>query len=178
MDREQFWRIIDSAVHESQGKLDVRRDSVLRQLVALPESDILDFGRILLELADAAYRWDLWAAAYIIDGGCSDDGFDDFRMWLISRGRDAYDAALRDPETLAEWQRGEQAIFFETFRAVPREAYAAKTGHDLGPIFSFRGTRPPPREPVGERWERDEELAARFPKLYALFWGKNREQVP
>jgi hypothetical protein len=23
-----------------------------------------------------AYRWDLWGAAYLMEGGCSDDGFD------------------------------------------------------------------------------------------------------
>lgn len=30
-----------------------------------------------------AYRRDLWAAAYHANGGCSDDGFIDFRIWLI-----------------------------------------------------------------------------------------------
>ena len=34
------------------------------------------------------YRWDMWAAAYLIGGGCSDDGFIDFRAGLIAQGLD------------------------------------------------------------------------------------------
>ena len=36
---------------------------------------------------DDSYRWDLWGAAYLANGGCSDDGFDYFRGWLIGQGR-------------------------------------------------------------------------------------------
>ncbi|WP_217498085.1 MULTISPECIES: DUF4240 domain-containing protein [Sphingomonas] len=34
-----------------------------------------------------SYRWDLWRAAKVAKGGVSDDGFEYFRTWLISRGR-------------------------------------------------------------------------------------------
>jgi hypothetical protein len=30
---------------------------------------------------------DQWGAAYLANGGCSDDGFDYFRGWLIGQGR-------------------------------------------------------------------------------------------
>lgn len=50
----------------------------------------------------AAYQWLLWAAAYIIEGGCSDDGFMDFRYGLISRGRSVFERALADPDSLAD----------------------------------------------------------------------------
>ena len=33
--------------------------------------------------------------------GCSDDGFDYFRGWLIARGRQAFDQAVADPDALA-----------------------------------------------------------------------------
>lgn len=36
----------------------------------------------------ALYRRDLWAAAYIIGGGCSDDSFIDFRAGLIAQGHE------------------------------------------------------------------------------------------
>jgi hypothetical protein len=29
----------------------------------------------------------MWVAAYLMNGGCSDDGFDYFRGWLIAQGR-------------------------------------------------------------------------------------------
>src|SRR5262249_6772329 len=47
-----------------------------------------------------AYTWDLWGAAYVIGGGCGNDGFEDFRGWLISKGPAAYENAPKDPEAL------------------------------------------------------------------------------
>mgnify|MGYP000081487486 FL=1 len=35
-------------------------------------------------------------------GGCSDDGFDYFRFWLISRGRKIFDKALEDVDSLCD----------------------------------------------------------------------------
>ena len=44
----------------------------------LPAAEIEAFDRLLYEKIDAAYRWSLWGAAYVINGGCSDDGFEYF----------------------------------------------------------------------------------------------------
>ncbi|MEO5978010.1 MAG: DUF4240 domain-containing protein, partial [Chryseolinea sp.] len=41
------------------------------------------------------------AAAYTIHSGCSDDGFADFRGWLISRGKSVYENSLSSPDNLA-----------------------------------------------------------------------------
>ena len=53
-----------------------------------------------------AYHWDLWGAAYLINGGCSDDGFEYFRRWLVLQGRDVFQAAVSNPDTLAEVAEG------------------------------------------------------------------------
>lgn len=42
----------------------------------------------------------LWAAAYIVMGGCSDDCFDYFRAWVLYLGKDPYEAAIQNPETM------------------------------------------------------------------------------
>jgi hypothetical protein len=39
-------------------------------------------------------------AAYIIDGGCSDDGFEYFRCWLISRGKETFIKLKANPDSL------------------------------------------------------------------------------
>ena len=43
-------------------------------------------------------RWDLWGVAYIVNGGCSEDGFEYFRGWVISQGRNVTELALSNPE--------------------------------------------------------------------------------
>ena len=52
-----------------------------------PPDELIEFHRLFNRAMDDAYIWDLWGAAYLINGGCSDDGFAYFRSWLISRGR-------------------------------------------------------------------------------------------
>lgn len=52
--------------------------------------------------APGLYRWELWAAAYLIGGGRSDDSFIDFRAGLIAQGRDWYDKAAASPDSLAD----------------------------------------------------------------------------
>lgn len=59
------------------------------------------FEELFTDIESRAYRPDLWAVATEIMGGfCSDDGFWDFRHWLISKGTAAYKAALKDPKSV------------------------------------------------------------------------------
>ena len=83
---------------------------------------------------DAAYRDELWAASGAMGAHCSDDGFMDFRSWLISQGRDVYMAALRDPESLAEVDTEGQSLNFEEYAYVAPKAYAQRRAYEAGPL--------------------------------------------
>jgi len=100
MDRSQFWKIIDASRQEPGGDLDAQVEALREQLQALPPEQVVQFQEFFDEYHARAYRWDLWGAAYILGGGCSDDGFLDFRAWLISKGERAYEDALQDPDGL------------------------------------------------------------------------------
>ena len=168
MTRDEFWQLIDDAYRESGGSLRRRKEAVARRLAALPPDEIVSYANHFYAVRGAAYRWDLWAAAFIMGGGCSDDGFLDFRSWLISRGRRAYEDALRDPETLVEAAEGEEYWFFEEMTGLAWRAYDAKTGQDLPPAVG-RGSQP--ADPIGEPFDEDEDaLERKFPKLFARFW--------
>ena len=86
MNKEGFWKLIDSSRKKSEGDLEEQVDILRRQLQQLEASEIVQFDKIFRKYWARAYTWDLWGAAYIIGGGCSDDGFLDFRGWLISKG--------------------------------------------------------------------------------------------
>ena len=75
----------------SDGTFDGSAESLASFLSNLAPQEIVDFERIFGELMDQAYSWPLWGADFIIGGGCSDDGFIDFRGWLISVGREIYE---------------------------------------------------------------------------------------
>src|SRR5437588_12176207 len=100
MDRSAFWRLIEAAKQESNGKVEQEVDELYQMLLVLPAAEIAEFHNHFWELMDQSYTWDLWAAAYIILGGCSDDAFDYFRGWLIAQGESVFENAMKDPETL------------------------------------------------------------------------------
>ena len=126
----------------------------------LSRDQIVAFDNDFHRASAAAYRWDLWGAAYVINGGCSDDGFMDFRSWLIAQGRAVYDAAMADPESLADHIKEDYATF-EEFAYVAVEVFEKKTGEDF-PDTGIRYAA----EPEGSRWE-EEDLDGMFPRLTA-----------
>src|SRR5262245_42549561 len=102
MDRSAFWQLIEVSRQEAAGNC-MRQGSLLTdRLSRLPPDEIIEFQRLLVEFMDLSYTNDLWAAAYIINGGCSNDCFDYFRAWLIGQGESVFNNAMTDAETLAD----------------------------------------------------------------------------
>ena len=99
MDEDGFWKIVQDAHDMSGGDMDQNCDALVRQISALPSYAALEFARPFDDRMDAAYCWPLWGAAYVIHGGCGDDTFSDFRASLISRGRQAFERAISDPDS-------------------------------------------------------------------------------
>ncbi len=156
MTRDQFWGIIANGQDEEEPG-----ESVRAALQELSPSEIESYQRHFDELFDEAYRWDLWGAAYTLEGGCSDDGFTDFRYALISRGQKVFQAALKNPDSLVDVDLCSD----ELFGYIASEIYEAKTGKRI-PIE----TRPPgpaerARRNLGLR--RRDEVRRRLPKIAA-----------
>ena len=61
---------------------------------------------------------------------CSDDGFIDFRAWLIAQGREVYLAALKDPDSLADVEPYGNCCF-ESLSYVGDATYRQLTGEDV-----------------------------------------------
>lgn len=125
-------------------------------------------------MADS-YRTSLWAAAYVINGGCSDDGFDYFRGWLILQGRKVFEQVVADPDALADLgvirsaAVGRVFLEYESTLCVPAEAHRAASGEEL-PAEAYTTRRP---ELVVGGWDFDfddrPEMKRRLPRLTELF---------
>jgi hypothetical protein len=172
MTEDQFWQLIERsrehvASTRRDGNMADQIASMTHLLRALPTADVRSYSRIFGDQFWRAYRWDLWAAAYIIGAGCSDDGFTDFRYWLISMGRDVFNRALADPESLVDVARapGVEDVFFEEF------GYVAATVLEERGEDAFEGEDlARADEPIGDKWDED-DLPRRFPTLWAAFGG-------
>src|SRR5947207_6722501 len=90
MDREQFWTLLEET-RPLDNNPEAHSDALIRELAKRPPEEIMDFERVFTALIGEAYRRDLWSVAYRINGGCSDDGFDYFREWLIGKGREVFE---------------------------------------------------------------------------------------
>jgi len=166
MDMDEFWDIIErTRAAASDRDPDSYTDALAAILRQLSPEQVAEFGFRFTECLRAAYHWDLWHAAYLINDGCSDDAFEDFRAWLISRGREVFERAVRDPDSLA--QLGKQALFcsfFEELLGVDDQVYEEMTG-------KRSPWHPEPHPPPGgeKRPEDDLDLPNRFPALWAMF---------
>jgi hypothetical protein len=163
MDDAGFWKIVEAGGTRARSDPDRQLAAVVGKLTRLPPDEIRDFHRVFNERLTVAYSWDLWGAAYLINGGCSDDGFHYFRAWLISRGRTVYEKAVENPDTLAGLTDPDRDDYeFEDLWGAALDAYRAVTGEDMPPVK----TRWPAR-PRGRRWDfgDDEQVARRLPAL-------------
>jgi hypothetical protein len=169
MELAQFWNLVAASRGDTAPGKPVPQAAQAKRLRALLDglapAEIIGFQRCFDQLQAEGYRWDLWAAAYILQGGCSDDGFIDFRSWLTSMGREVYEAALADVESLAALVVDDdpEATSFEAFGYAAYEAYEHRTGTKMPVIASKL-----PDQPAGDRWAEDgDELQRRWPKLWA-----------
>lgn len=165
MDTEVFWRLIDDS-RDAAGDVDEQAEVLTDSLARLPAEQIVAFDRIYREHKVQAYTWPLWAAGYLINGGCSDDGFEYFRDWLIAQGRDAFERALTDPDSLADLDLDFADVAFaeaEDLGGAAAFAHRRVTGADLAHDWV-----PRPDGPQGEPWN-DDDLPRLLPRLSARF---------
>ncbi|EEP71216.1 hypothetical protein MCAG_01543 [Micromonospora sp. ATCC 39149] len=171
MRTDDFWQLIDQARVGGGGAAGAVAARAVALLAERDAADIVGYARHQRRVMAASYRADLWGAAYLINGGASDDGFEYFRGWLITQGRQVFARAVADPDSLAELPKIRQAALTgEEFEAeamltVAEEAYRKATASELPPVERI------PYPELGEFWDFDDEDEARrqLPKLAALF---------
>lgn len=132
MDRNEFWGLIGSV----NLKVDIDdQEAVLRAtreaLCELSSGEIAQWYEVYRELHNEAYRDDLWDAVAACGIHASDDGFIDFRAWLISRGQEVYEAVLADPRVLADYVPEPREANFELYGYVSVDAYSERMCRDL-----------------------------------------------
>ncbi len=172
MRTDDFWQLIDQARAGVGGESDAVAARAVALLAERDPEEIVGYARHLRRVLAASYQVDLWGAAYLINGGASDDGFEYFRGWLMAQGRAVFAKAVADPDSLAELPRVRAAALSgEEFEdqdmlAVPWEAYRKATAAELP-----ADREPAPVPDLNDFWDfdDDDEARRRLPRLAALF---------
>jgi hypothetical protein len=162
VDELKFWEIVDSAHGRAGGDMDSKSELIKDAISKLSGLEANAFASNFDLKMNEAYSWPLWGAAYVINGGCSDDAFTDFRASLISRGRASFEQAIADPDSLADDDFDEEAWFYEGYR------YAVADGVKAAGGSVPMRTNPHPDEPTGQGWD-EEKVYGLYPKLAAKF---------
>ena len=128
INKDTFWKLIQSAKETCGQDMDAMMDFLKDRLVSMGPEQAQNFHDTLNAYEDLADKFGLWDAAGVMkEYGCSDDGFIDFRAWLIAQGKEVYLSALADPDSLAEVIPYGDCCF-ETLSYVGDQAYEQLTG--------------------------------------------------
>lgn len=169
MTTNEFWDVI------AQGQKSVQKTTEMpgwfeAYLRPKPTAYLAGYASKYFELCCLAYDLRLWAAASIMMKFCSDDKFDDFRGWLIAKGKDVFERALKDPDTLADVDMdgddGVAKLFHMGF--VAEGVYRERAGDmaDITDIISL----PELVLLNQDAWDRDrKKLPQLFPRLCARY---------
>jgi hypothetical protein len=179
MTLKEFWE----HVHKTRRRdPEEHEERLIRRLSKLTPDQILQFDHWWSAVARKAYTWPLWRAAYLINGGCSDDGFMDFRDWLILQGREVFEAAVKDPDTLADVvDPGEEC---EIMCAAGAYAWLVATGREPDDegyrawqaAWDAKYPNRARAQLLGRPWRSEKQLRNRLPRLWALYTEGDDEE--
>lgn len=171
---DDWWQVVEAArsTVDDADDPEAVADEVRLILQERDPEEVAELAQPLGDLLSASYNWELWAAAYLINGGASDDGFEYFRGWLITQGREVFEQALDDPDSLAGRPAVRSAaeegydLECEDILHVVHAAYEDLTGEHL-PAGLYSVEYPD----LGPDWDfdDDEEMAQHLPRLSELY---------
>lgn len=184
MNKERFWQLINEAREACKDNIEGMATELENKLYDLSLKEVKQFSAIFDTYHKAAYGNGMASIANLMNHEMlTDDGFIDFRNWLIAQGKDVYMQSMKNPEILAE--KVEQDIRgwyeFEALGYVGNRVIENMTG-DLKQIFvNLSDTVQNSLEIIseiefGEFFNKEmsiEEIKERFPRLAETFIKKS-----
>lgn len=174
MTENTFWKIIDHSLRLNPPGSDGQYQVIADSLAQLTPEELIAFENQLTLQKTRAFCFPVLMANFILQSYINDDIFEDFRLWLISFGRQKFEAILDNADALAEFSNIKDPIEDITGEGLvfaAREAYEAKTGKDDFLKKVTTATEPD----TDYSWpESIAQLEAMLPKLFRKYWDKNR----
>ncbi|MEM1122019.1 MAG: DUF4240 domain-containing protein, partial [Bacteroidota bacterium] len=131
LDENKFWEIVAKSLKNSNNE-DEQRAQLINEITKLSPQEMIGFRLRTDKLLYDTYNSEMWCAGYLMNGGCSDDGFEYFRCWVISRGKETFYEAKENPDILITEVVGDKYDYdFECFWYVALDAFKKRTGKEL-----------------------------------------------
>ncbi len=161
IDETLFWSLIANSREETESQSEFL-DVLGQKLSAFKSSEIKRFQKYLLTYFNNLNHWNNWALAYIVRRGCGDDGFDYFRLWIVSKGKKAYDTIMNFDVPKFKEVFDLEDPQFEEFEYFAEEIYEENYGKPMSePRVKFQKIKGKPFS--------EENICKEFPKLCDIF---------
>lgn len=98
MTRDEFWQLVELSRTQND-----QYTWLEEQLRTAGKDAVISFEDNLRRAMLDACNFPILAANFVIQSYVSDDVFEDFRAWLVSQGRERFEAALQNPDSIADW---------------------------------------------------------------------------
>jgi hypothetical protein len=174
LNEDQYWQIVADSLENNESQ-EEQEQWLERRIEQLTPTEIIGFRLRTDKLLYDTYTPEMWCAGYIMNGGCSDDGFEYFRNWVISRGKEVYYKAKENPDSLIDQVEEDVDEYeFESFWYVALTAFKFKTGKELYDFIeedAFK-TKEGNYPPMIFNWQEDNpgSLKAICPRLFEQMW--------
>lgn len=163
----EFWQLVTL---EEISNSDQAKETLTARLTPLTNEQLAAFDKHFTLKLRAAYQWSLWGAAFVM-AGCNNEGdFHEFSAWLIACGKETFDAALKQPDSLANCTKvplkdGLPSPYLDEYDLVAGFVYEARNQDEL-PFFPPNQTNP-----AGKRFkDKNKYLKQDYPQLYQKYW--------
>lgn len=101
----RFWNLVSTAVPNSNlVQKEVRIDK--EKFSKIDDKDLIAFRNTFVKLLEQARTHELADVGLLLSGSMTDDGLELFNEWVITLGRERFDAAMKNPDSLN--------VFFES----------------------------------------------------------------
>ncbi|MEO5942180.1 MAG: DUF4240 domain-containing protein [Ferruginibacter sp.] len=176
LDEDLYWMIVDKSLKNTSDQ-DEQEQFLINEIGKLSLKQIIGFRLRTDKLLYDTYNSEMWCAGYIMNGGCSDDGFEYFRNWVISRGKETYYNAKQNPDNLIEEVNEDLEMYeFESFWYVALDSFKQKTGKDLYDFVDDNNfnTREGDYQQFDFTWKEEEpdSMQKICPRLFEALWNK------
>ena len=168
MTEDRFWQLIKDARHGDDFYATLRET-----LTNESADDIISFQNILRRKLVDAYTFPVLMANFVIQSYVSDDVFEDFRAWLVTQGRERFESALTNPDSICDWfvRDDVDGIDGETMLLICQNAYEQYGDEDE----FFEHLHYPPEPTVNQDWPDDKDgFRDQCPRLVDNFWNQER----
>jgi hypothetical protein len=140
MQEARYWTIINNSLQGAANSAEQEKN-LMKEFEKLSLTDLIAFQLQSQKLVIKAYTSHLWCAAYLLNGGCSDSGFEFFKRWLVAQGEKIYYDAIKNPDTLVSFVGKVDEFYFDEFYDPLYQVYEEKTGLGIHDALDYCETK-------------------------------------